>query len=76
MRNESSRHVHKAVFFGCMLLIWLAGSAAAVEIGKEIGPLELTTLEGPKFVMENYDKRIGTVIAFLSSAVSCCGPDG
>jgi len=55
------------VLFGCVLSVGLAASAGAVEVGERIGPLELTTLEGPKFVMDNYDKRVGTVIAFLSS---------
>jgi len=55
------------VLFGCVLSVGLAASAGAVEVGERIGPLELTTLEDPRFVMDNYDKRVGTVIAFLSS---------
>jgi len=67
MRNEMSRRVGKMVLFGCVLSVGLAASTGAVEVGERIGPLELTTLDGPSFVMDNYDKRIGTVIAFLSA---------
>lgn len=67
MVNELSRRVGKMLLFGCVLSVGLAASAGAVELGERIGPLELTTLDGPGFVMDNYDKRIGTVIAFLSA---------
>lgn len=69
MRNEMSRRVGKMVLFGCVLSVCLAIPAGAVELGEKIGPLELTTLDGPSFVMDNYDVdgRIGTVIAFLSA---------
>jgi hypothetical protein len=38
-------------------------------LGEKTGPLKLTTLDGPSFVMDNYDTdgRIGTVIAFISA---------
>jgi len=63
------------VLFGCVLSVGLAASAGAVELGERIGPLELTTLDGPSFVMDNYDMdgRIGTVIAFLSARCPVTG---
>jgi peroxiredoxin len=69
MVNEMSPRAGKMVLSGCVLSVWLAASAGAVEVGDKIGPLELTTLDGPKFVMDNYamDEKIGTVIAFLSA---------
>ncbi|MHC4526302.1 MAG: exo-alpha-sialidase [Planctomycetota bacterium] len=69
MVNEMSRRGGKMVLFGYVLSVWLAASAGAVKVGERIGPLELTTLEGLTFVMDNYamDEKVGTVIAFLSA---------
>ena len=51
MVNELSRRVDKMVLFGCVLSVGLAASAGAVEVGERIGPLELTTLDGPRRVI-------------------------
>jgi predicted neuraminidase len=55
---------------GCVLSVCIGARATgAVKIGEKIGPLELTTLDGLSFVMDNYamDEKVGTVIAFLSA---------
>ncbi len=55
-------------FCAIVLSVGVAACEGAVQLGEKIGALELTTLDGPSFVMDNYgmDGRIGTVIAFLS----------
>ncbi|MHC4171419.1 MAG: exo-alpha-sialidase [Planctomycetota bacterium] len=69
MSSELSQWICRKLLFGCLLSVCLAIPAGAVELGEKVGPLELTTLDGPSFVMDNYDMdgRIGTVIAFLSA---------
>jgi len=42
------------------------GTAAAVEVGDVVGPVELLTLDGHPLVMDNYGERRGTVVLFMS----------
>jgi len=62
-----SRYVCKMLLLGCLSSVSLAAQVCAAELGDKIGSLELTTPEGPSFVMDNYETRVGTVIAFLSA---------
>jgi peroxiredoxin len=42
------------------------GHAAALEIGGNVGPVNLTALSGDRIVMNNYGERPATVVLFLS----------
>ena len=48
-------------------ILTTAATAAALELGATLGPVELTTLAGEPIVMKNYAERPGTAIVFLSS---------
>jgi len=67
MRHKLPRLLSRAAFSVCVFSLCVAVCEAAIEPGERIGPLTLTTLDGPRFVMNNYHKRIGTVIAFISA---------
>jgi predicted neuraminidase/peroxiredoxin len=60
---------NKMIVSVCVLFVLVTVAGGAVKLGEKIGPLELTTLDGPKFTMDNYamDEKIGTVIAFVSA---------
>lgn len=60
MGNELSRPIGKMVLLVCVLLVCIAPCDGAVKLGDKIGPLELTTLDGPKFTMNNYPCIIQT----------------
>ena len=50
-----------------VLLLFAPAALRALELGKAVGPVKLTTLTGEPLVMNNYSERPGTAVLFLSA---------
>jgi predicted neuraminidase/peroxiredoxin len=50
-----------------VLSLFAPAALRALELGKAVGPVKLTTLTGEPLVMNNYSERPGTAVLFVSA---------